>query len=77
MPDGNSSDVGREIGVGSSVNGEVIVLVKGSSDSIRDIHDVLCFRVSMGQDSAYTTRVVMVRALVLCYVLAGMQVHST
>ena len=59
----------------SSMDGEVVVLMKGSSDCIRDIHDVLCFQGSMGRGSAYTARVAMVRALVLCYVLAGTQVH--
>ena len=55
--------MGREIWAGSSVDGEVVILVKGSSDSVRDIHDVLCFGVSMGQGSAYTTHVAMVRSL--------------
>ena len=49
-PNGNTSDMGREIGAGSSVDG-VIILMKGSSDSIWGIHDgsvcrvlmVLCF----------------------------------
>ena len=39
--------MGREIWSGSVVDGEVIVLVKGGSDGVRDIQDVLCFRGSM------------------------------